>query len=503
MQLTPEIRKLAEAMLSGQQNSGSIPNFDIRELQTNKIAVSLTCHQPYLKFLFDQIHAINHQIEPAFEKFLFLDNCEIDGLKKLFPDWKIVHGNWGSPNPGRNIAINETKADWIVFADADDIMKPNYLQSIKKVLNTAKENVGIVYADLEYCDSGFVPGRIYGVMNTFDYWEERVVNAISACSAWRIEMLKEIGGIDERINRYDDWSTALDATAKGWHCVKNTECNIQIRKHDGVHRNTFKDDSVTMGHKMLSRSYGVVTLFAGRENCLANWEYWLMNAELPEKFAVYAYDNSRNPRFTLKLLDIIHRLQKSKRFIHVDYTRDYSSFEPIDEWTKHRHVNNLYNTLIPRVKEDMILFWEDDLIPPLNGLRRLIEENTIGHAVGGISAAYSSRSHRNAITAAFGAQKGGEDYWHDICTWDDIKKSRLLNVDFIAGGFALYNNGLVQKSLPFRFTMYKGKWASGWDSHLSRFIRNYFIAKGRDTHKLRVVGDVYCEHLISGDFNGN
>jgi len=51
--------------------------------------------------------------------------------------------------------------------------------------------------------------------------------------------------------------------------------------------------------------------------------------------------------------------------------------------------------------------------------------------------------------------------------------------------------------------MYKGKWASGWDSHLSRFIRNYFIAKGRDTHKLLVVGDVYCEHLLSGIYGGN
>ncbi len=498
MKIPPEIFKLAQRMQNGEMNKVEIPNYKVQINKKNKIAVSVTCHYKYLHFLLDQLCAINNQSVKADEKFLFLDDCEIDGLKCMFPDWKIIHGVWHSPNPARNVAIRETNCDWIVFADADDIMHTDYIKSIRENLNKVENNVAILYADLEYTN-----GQKYCVPKSFDYWELRITNSISACSAWRIEALKEINGIDERIERYDDWSTALSITSRGWIAVKNNDCNIIVRKHNGEHRNTFKDDSSTMSHKMFSRSYAVVTLFAGRFNTLHSWAYWLQNAELPEKFAVYAYDNSHNPDFSVELVKIIQKLQLSNKFLHIDYIKDYSEVKKIDEWDKHRHVNELYNKIVPKIKEDMLLFWEDDLIPPLDGLKRLIEETNVTHSIGGASAAYASRSCRESITAAYGAKKGGEDYWHDIVTWNDCKKTSIIEVDYIAGGFALYNNGLVQKALPFRFFIYKDLYAGGWDSNLSRSIRQYSVRKDGRPHKLIVVSDVFCEHLIGNNYGTN
>lgn len=487
MKITPEILIAMEKMRAKELNSIEILGVSVDDSPIT-VAVSVTCHDAYLKYLPDMILSIENQTNIPDERFLVLDNCEIPFWMKFYPKWKIITTKFGSPNMGRNAVIEKTKCDWVCFADADDIMDENYIESVKKTITNANDNVAIIYADLNYLNK-----RVFSVPKNPDYWQLRISNYVSACSAWRVNALRDIGGYDLRTKCYDDWSTALKLTAIGWKTTKNELGKILVRSHGNNHRHENKGTNKVFPHLWNIRTYGILTLFAGRFECLSGWKHWILRADIPDNTTIYAYDNSRNPEFSRELISIINQIQLSGRYVSVNYITDYSEIIKYDKWDKHRHVNNLYNKILPKINDDMLLFFEDDINPPLDGLKKLVEKTDLVHNYAGVSGVYQSRSGRNLITAAFGTlrEPNRGDFWHNIVSYNDLKGVDELRVGFIAGGFALYNNALVRRSLPMKFGITNGA-IGGWDSHLSRFIRN-------TGHRLTVIPDVYCHHMVNAD----
>jgi glycosyltransferase involved in cell wall biosynthesis len=442
--------------------------------QTAKIAVCVTVHQEYLQYLKRQIDAIEAQTVKPAEKFLALDGCEKPDYVPA--DWNIIIGKGGSPNPGRNTAAKNTTCKWIIFADADDEMHPEYIAAMNDKVVNAAENVGIFYADLRYSD-----GVKMDTPEIFDFWQLRIGNCVSSCSCWRTAALFEGGGFSGDI--YDDWTLALAVTRCGWKAERQSRIPIYCHHHGGNHRHL--EHHTVLNHTFVGRTYAIVSLLAGRINCFEDWKRWLMNAELPPMTTVYVLDNSGSVEFGDNVRKFLAG-QTKFAFLYQKYSRPIE----IKSWVdRHCFVPALYNQILQYVNDDFVCFLEDDVLPPMDGMLKLAGAWNWRNNTGGISGCYSGRE----IPGIYAATKDiTADYWSGSYQQSEITEDKLYPAGCIAGGFALYQNATIKQAMPFKFYYKRDKIACGWDTNFSVFLRQ----KG---FKLWLHGGVKCEHNIKNE----
>ncbi len=448
----------------------TIKPVDIDGLRNPGIAVCVTCHEAYLQYLPKQIEAIEAQTVKPAEKILVLDGCD----KPYFvpADWVIIRTDAKSPNPGRNLAIQQTTASWMVFADADDAMHPDFIAAYAEKIKGCAVNIGLFYPDL-HCSNGRKM-----INPEYDFWQLRLHDHISMASCWRVAALKDIGGLCN-FKRYDDWSMALKITRLGWVLEKQDKVPVLYNIHGGEHRSLTPDSGLECLWQ--AHTFGIVTLLAGRENCLPDWKHWLLNAELPPDTTVYVLDNSGKESFGQDVRAFLAGQTRFK-FMYIKYSKPAQLG---NDWlTRHRFVPSLYNKILPYVNDDWLVFLEDDTVPPLNGLLKIMEAWEFrGKKYGGISGCYPSRQRPNEYV---GTMNTSEQNWGRMYSIASIKEDRLYPAGCIAGGFAVYQNALIKRSMPFQYYLKKGK-PSGWDTNLSVFIR-------QQGYKLFLHGGVKCQH---------
>jgi len=444
------------------------------------VAVVVSCHKEYLTMLPKAIAAVNAQTCAPAEKILAYDGPAVDltdaGMtgftRKDIEGWHIIAGKSGSPNPGRNAAIEHLDSPWVIFADADDEMDKDYVRHCLAVACDAPNTVGIVYNDIQYSD-----GRQLIAPAMFDYWGLRQRNYISAASCWRVAAIQEAGGWPLDTKCYDDYSLALNITKLGWQCRKGLGV-IQVNCHDTGHRRFTGGDNRHVPHIWNHRSYAIVTLFSGRSKRNArNWSKWLTFAEIPPNTTLYVLNNSGKEY-------ILPPKARIKNVVVIDYPKGFP--EGGDRYDRHRFVAHLYNQILPRAREDFVVFLEDDMVPPLDGLRKLAEAWNYRQRHAAIGGVYLSR-YNAENPGGFVVASRGQDYWSIDVTLPQVQEDKLYEFPQIAGGFTLWNNGYLQKCLPCRFDYYNGSIPNGWDTNLSMATRNL---GGR----LFLHGGVQCEH---------
>jgi succinoglycan biosynthesis protein ExoO len=96
--------------------------------------------------------AVLAQRHPAHEIIVVDDASSDDGLKRVLAckgeNLRIIRRP--TPGPGgyaaRNLAIMETKAEWVAFLDADDEWLPDHLSELHKVISTAGDDAVCAFA---------------------------------------------------------------------------------------------------------------------------------------------------------------------------------------------------------------------------------------------------------------------------------------------------------------------------------------------------------------------
>jgi hypothetical protein len=77
------------------------------------IAVVVTCHEPYFKWLPEAIASIDRQIPERSERVVVVDRCKapaVDGEQ-----WRFIVSSRGHPSGARNAGIALTRALWLIF----------------------------------------------------------------------------------------------------------------------------------------------------------------------------------------------------------------------------------------------------------------------------------------------------------------------------------------------------------------------------------------------------
>tara|TARA_R110002072_G_scaffold33696_18_gene101902 strand:- start:5229 stop:6233 length:1005 start_codon:yes stop_codon:yes gene_type:complete len=110
----------------------------------------------------------------------------------------------------RNIGINNSKGDYIVFLDSDDLLDINCLENRLKYADKEPENDVWIFSMQEFNEEGL--GKIcnnYPVdtENKLEYLKMFLKYEIPfsvTCPLWKTSVLKELGGFDENFLRLED-----------------------------------------------------------------------------------------------------------------------------------------------------------------------------------------------------------------------------------------------------------------------------------------------------------
>jgi glycosyl transferase family 2 len=453
------------------------------------LAVVVTCHAPYLRWLPEALDSVDRQVPEPAERVVVLDDCEAPRLDHR--GWRRVHGGWRHPAGARNAGLAATRAPWVIFWDADNVMAAGFLAATQRAIRAAPPERGILYPDLHRCDERLTPGA-YWALPEWDYWDLRAENCVSTASAWRRAALDMVGAWPEGTRALDDYALALRVTAAGWTAAKLDGPPVLWRTHDSQrHRASSLRTNIWR-----ARSLAIVSLLAGRDDTFDRWAGFVLEAELPPRTALYVVDNGGRPEFTRMAFDTCQRITAARHLTHLDYGSVGSRYDgaPGESWFaegRHRHVARLYASVLPRVGEDLILTLEDDMDPPRDAARRLGEE--IGFRgqgnVGVVAAAYPMPHDQRVACAGWGAD-GGER-WGPSVGWEQLSGD-AMGVDFVGGGCTVWANWAV------RDHPVHPQWRHqlGWDAVLCLAVR-------RRGFGVRLHGGVRCRHHVHGRAEGD
>ena len=449
------------------------------------LAVIITCHAPYLRFLPEALESIDRQASGGLERVVVFDGC---APAPDMPDhWASVTGSWRHPSAARNAGISATTAPWLIFVDADNAASDGYLAGMHRAIANAPPEVAIIFPDIQYCDE-FLRPRSLWQMPQWDYWELRRQNCVDTSSAWRREALEVAGGWAVA-EYHEDYILALAITASGWKAAHLDGPPILMREHgDGRRADLRQGDGGLLTHIWRARSLGIVSLLAGRSSTLDGWTRFLLTAELPPTTALYVVDNSNDRSFTRRVREAAELIASKRSLSHLDiavvgqpYKLDFR--EPYLTKRRHLHIAQLYARALPRITEDLVLTLEDDIEPPPHAVRALGTE--IGYParanVGVIAAAYASPETPSRVCAGLGPEP-----WGRSLSWSELP-TEPIDVSCVGGGCSMWGNWALRGCVP------HVQWdlKLGWDGVVCTALR-------RNGYRVRLHGGVRCHHRTHG-----
>jgi hypothetical protein len=412
-----------------------VPNAPVaRGAQRQSIGVVLTCHTDYLPYLRRAVEAIENQARPPDEYVVCLDGCEAPPWLRAKPQWYIVRGDYGNPNPMRNLGVQATNSDWLVFADADDAMHRGYLAGIQAVIQGCGPQVGIVNADIH------TPTGDLQTPAQTDYWALRRRNYVSSAAGWRRAALEEAGGW-RATQQYDDWTLALHVTALGYQTRRNS-IPINVRVHPQQKHRT--DNSDFRSH-MWQRSFGVAVVLSGRQDHLVSLGCFLSQqpSPWPEATTLYLLNAAgvRASAFNRQAQSLAQQMLDHFRAVSYIQAGDpccpYASADD-----RGRHSRGLANRLLPLVNEDMVLTISEDISAPAGSIDQLLSDYRYDADVAVLGAACRNTADDGTVEAW---RANGEPVYSE-----SLLESGCLQMEAVDSGLTLWNNGYVRPCLPLR-----------------------------------------------------
>jgi len=154
---------------------------------------------------------------------IVVDDGSTDNTQEVLSKFKdqisIIRQENQGPNLARNRGWKKATGEYLIFCDADVIMKPQMLEKLYLVLESDRT------ASFAYCSFKFGWKTFRGV--EFDVETLKQKNYIHTSSLVRA---KDFPGFDSSIKRLQDWDVWLTMLEKGMHGVLVDEilCTVQV-----------------------------------------------------------------------------------------------------------------------------------------------------------------------------------------------------------------------------------------------------------------------------------
>lgn len=400
--------------------------------------------------------------------------------------WTVLHGTWGDPAAARNLGLGRTRAGWVVFFDADNVMPAGYIDAVSRAARSARPQVGILYPSIRYVGEDLGGSAVWQVPD-YDYWTLRASNYIDTSSAWRREAVELAGCWLPGKGGFQDYALALDITRRGWTAQRREGPPVTMRLHDQSRTQTRVRNGWWRNDLWRVRTLGIVTLLAGRRSTFSRWADFLRAAELPPRTSLYVVDNSGDPEFGNLVSSTCQELAHARgleQLAILPRPQRYrgSPDEPYFVRERHLHIARLYAEVVRTVGEDLVLTLEDDIEPPPDAIRRLGEQIgcTPWGRYGAVAGAYDMGPDGGLCA---GRADGG---WGSPIFWPDLT-DEPMDVGCVGGGCTMWANWALARQ-PVPFMWYEGL---GWDGSLCTRLR-------QDGYGIQLHGGVRCVHHVHG-----
>lgn len=164
---------------------------------------------------------------------------------------RVVHKSNEGASSARNVALNEAKGDWIMFVDADDLVRATYISDIAEAI-AIDPNTDLVGFGMITCLGNEVnwPDNENGFKNisTADTVPDEFAYMGFSCFAYRRDILKNL-----RFKQYafgEDLVFAAEAFVRSRNCMITSRNEYAYRQHQ---------DSVTHSGVSIDRLPDTVT----------------------------------------------------------------------------------------------------------------------------------------------------------------------------------------------------------------------------------------------------
>lgn len=401
----PELKPLVKQKPQAKKQAFPVSN--------DTVGVVITSHN-YGKFLEECIESVLNQSHRHIEIVVVDDASDSDDqTKQITESYGIKYLRVENENchQSRYDGFLKTKADFVIFLDADDLLKPDYVAG--GLAEFTSSEIGVVYSDRE----------LFGTAKSFDRFMDKFdkdkfysdQNCASCCSLIRREAILLCDAWDsvvyDRKALPEDYWMFQRIADDGWDFRKQ-KSSFLYRRHPGQWSDVKKE--ATTGFTYF-HSHGIdkqnVTLFiplSGREDCWRRMIRYLERQAWPHnQINLVLCDTSQDEEFSGYIRNWLNELDyDNKLYSNVHYYQlavgspglaDAERRNRPDVMFDVRHAMcKIYNSMRAKIDTQYTWILEDDIIPPDDTLERML--GSFDATVGSVSAPYLSR-YGNSVVA--------------------------------------------------------------------------------------------------------
>lgn len=235
-----------------------------------KVAVVIPCFNDG-RYIDQAVDSILSQTCQDFEIIIVNDGStdpftieKLEDYKR--PKTRVLHKENGHLSSARNHGIRNTKADYILPLDADDLFEPTYLEKAVKILDE-KPEIGVVTCDIRLFENkeGVWRSKSGDLMSCI------AKNDICGNSLFRFQCWLDAGGYNENMRGFEDWDFWVGVTKNGWKIYSIPEVLFNYRITDkSMYQNLIKSGPELMrqiieNHKEVYEKNYVEVIFQNQQ----------------------------------------------------------------------------------------------------------------------------------------------------------------------------------------------------------------------------------------------
>jgi glycosyltransferase involved in cell wall biosynthesis len=200
-----------------------------------KISIIIPCYNSG-DYLPDAIASVELYQNPDDYEVIIINDGSTDQktlvlLKQLELRHIVIHQDNKGPAAARNAGVNVSNADYLLFLDSDNKIRPNYIKLGIELLK-AERDLDILYGNPHFF--GDIGKRLF-VPQDFEMNVLIAGNYIDMCAVIRKSVWEKLNGFDEDriLIRHEDWDFWIRAGAAGFkfYHIKETLFDYRVRKN--------------------------------------------------------------------------------------------------------------------------------------------------------------------------------------------------------------------------------------------------------------------------------
>lgn len=356
------------------------------------IAVIVICHN-YARFLRECVASVRANTAPAAE-LLVVDDSSTDDTAAVCEQLGVqrLRVEFGNVVPSRGAGLGATHAKYVCFLDADDQLGDTYLSDAARILD-ADPDVAIVYTDMTTfgADSGVM--TLPRDPSTADIRRENFIHAGAVVRRAALESVDRLREPKLPLS-LEDWELWRAILRDGWRAAKSP-ATYRYRKHEGsmswriVQREATYFDLYAMSREEVT----IVLPLSGRWQWRGRLTRWSERQTWPH-VRMLVIDSSGDEHFGQVVRDYLTiSPARSTSYHRVDAgepgVADADRHQPRVYNAVRRAMPRIYNRVRDELRTEFALIVEDDILPPLDAIERLLR--SMGPDVAAVSGAYRSR----------------------------------------------------------------------------------------------------------------